>query len=292
MNTPASQALADSVAIGFEAIYQFQFRRADSIRLALQKSHPKHAWTSILTVNYYWWQIITGNDSEALRKEYLQQINVALKRLDEKEEDLDHLERYTRITLYGFKARIEILNKRYISVVSLLNSYISNLKTTFDQEPEFEWYYLTSGIYNYYMERAKATHPVLRPYLSLYPKGDLEKGLEQLATAQNSTNLLLRTEAEYFLLKINLEEEEALGEAESNADALVTLYPENVFYRYLYYTILLQQKKLDKALQQYGQISVHAKLNEQLSETQKAHFIRLAKEDLTRYYIETGKTGE
>lgn len=283
------QRLADSVSLGFEAIYNFRFSQADSISKELQLSHPNHPWTRILTVNYYWWQIITGEDSQELRKEYVDQLNNALKSFDGNKATLNDLDRYTLITLYGFKARIEILNKRYIVVVSLLNNYISNLKGTFGKEEEFEWYNLTSGIYNYYIERSKKTHPFLKPYLGLYPNGNIEKGLQQLESARQSNNILLSTEAEYFLMKIHLGEETKLDAAEKNAAILVDRFPDNAFYRYMYYTVLLKQKKLSEAMIQYGQLSVRASSNTQLSPEQQSHFSKLAKQDLTRYYIEEAK---
>src|SRR6202007_2633622 len=93
---------------------------------------------------------------------------------------------YYAIMAYAYKARLELLDKNYFSSVSNLNNCTSILKYSFGKEEQYNWFYLTSGLYNYFIEWGKQNYKVLSAYTILYPKGDLKKGLSQLQLASKS----------------------------------------------------------------------------------------------------------
>ncbi len=73
----------------YESIYNFDFDKADSIISFAKQKFSAEAWPYILSTNYYWWLIISG-DKDKLR-EYDQSLKSVLRLLDKKnKETLSH----------------------------------------------------------------------------------------------------------------------------------------------------------------------------------------------------------
>ena len=74
---PAESKLKADVYKGFTAIYNFQFQKADSIITVVKRENPNNAGSYLMSANYYWWKIISGDDSKENRSEYLKSLDQA-----------------------------------------------------------------------------------------------------------------------------------------------------------------------------------------------------------------------
>ncbi len=274
--------LEQTVYKGFSYLYNYQFDKADSV--------AKKLAALIYKMNYSWWLIVSGEDNISNRRNLKSDSDTILSFFSKRNKKKVNDEiTYYAIMAYAYKARLELLDKNYFSSVGNLNNCMGILKHTFGKEQEYHWFYLTSGLYNYFIEWGKQNYKVLAGYTILYPKGDIKKGLGQLQTASKSLDAVLSTEGLYFYSKVNMEEEKKFDIAESSILELKSRYPQNILYQYLYFKLFLNSDKLAEAKEQYVTINVMAISNKSISTKQKQHFSAVAKNDLEEYYIKKSK---
>jgi hypothetical protein len=104
-----------------------------------------------------------------------------------------------------------------------------------------------------------------------------------------SNDNLLSTEANYFLMKIYLEEDVNYKESLKYGWKLVADYKPNLLYRYYYFKSLLLSGKMELALEQIRILTSESKANQELSKEQKLHFLNLVKKDLADFKVKTPK---
>ena len=63
---------------GFEALYNFQFIKADSIIDSGKKKYSDNISIHILAANYYWWMLISGEDQDNNKEKYIENLDFAL----------------------------------------------------------------------------------------------------------------------------------------------------------------------------------------------------------------------
>lgn len=293
--TTASSAASDitfkkDIYNGFEAIYNFQFQRADSIVRKVKIDNKDNAGGYLLAANYYWWLIISGENTETNRKLYQENLALALSKVGlAKTKQFTNEDLYCIISVYAYRSRLEAMNKNYIKALSNVNNCISTMKKTFGKESEFEPFNLTTGIYNFSIQQVRSKHPYLFPYTVFLPAGDKKRGIEMLNKIAFSNDNLLSTEANYFLMKIYLEEDVNYKESLKYGWKLVADYKPNLLYRYYYFKSLLLSGKMELALEQIRILTSESKANQELSKEQKLHFLNLVKKDLADFKVKTPK---
>lgn len=280
--------LEQTVYTGFSYLYNYQFEKADSVAKKLSKE--KNPLALIYRMNYNWWLIVSGEDNIANRQNLKSDSDTILSfYLKRNKKKVNDEITYYAVMAYAYKARLELLDKNYFSSVGNLNNCMGILKHTFGKEEGYQWFYLTTGLYNYFIEWGKQNYKILAGYTILYPKGDLKKGLGQLQTASKSIDAVLSTEGLYFYSKVNLEEEKKYDVAENSILELKKRYPQNILYQYLYFKLFLNSDRLEAAKEQYVVLNLMGISNKSITIKQRQHFSAVAKKDLEEYYIKKGK---
>lgn len=266
-----------------ELCYQFKFKTADSI-MAVYFSEMKQGEELelyMLKANIYWWKIISGINDKTTKANYYKALAKAEAYLDkEKETGAAHL--YKGITLYGYMARMDGLNKNYLQAFLKVNSCLKYLEKSFGSETKYPFFYLSSGLYNYHIVVTAKKYPVLAPYLYLYPKGDKKKGVEYLQTAAKNSNKYLSTEGNYFLMKIYLEEKN-YDKALQQINVLIERFPQNAIFLYYKFYIYLHSNNQKESVGMAARLINELKKNTQINANQIAHFESLIKEDIINY---------
>ena len=266
----------------FDYCYQFKFKSADSLlTIYANTALPnEQVELQLLKANLLWWKIISGDDSKQQKTTYYDVLLAAEKDFN-KEKDTGFEHTYKGISLYGYLARMDGLNKNYVKAFFRINSCLKHLEKSFTHEQEFSYFYLSSGLYNYHIVNSARMYPVLKPYLYLYPKGSKVKGMEYLIIASKSNNEYLSTEANYFLMKIYMDERK-YNLALPYANVLCEKYPANGLYLYYKFNILLNSDKLAEAKNVMQKMDAKLMSNAQLSLKQVLHFSNLAQADLDK----------
>jgi tetratricopeptide (TPR) repeat protein len=271
----AQSHFSKEITSSFEKIYNYQFQSVDStINIELKKNVEFSEW-SLLKVNVVWWQIISGyHTNKYWNKLFISQIENTLNSIGKSNLEIDK-NRYYFIILYAFRTRYDVFNDKYFSAITHLNSCINHIKKTFDKEDQYEPYYLTSGLYYYFMEKSWEDYPLLRPYLKIYPKGNKIKGLSFLFKIANSKDVFLKSEANYFLMRIFYDVEKQYDKAEFHAEYLLKLYPENIIYRYYLINILEDSGKDAEMKKEVINYKKYLEKNTELSVAQKKHYLEI-----------------
>ncbi|MCH8331157.1 MAG: hypothetical protein IH946_07225, partial [Bacteroidetes bacterium] len=270
---------------GFDAIYRYNFPKADSIIKHMRDKHGEEVQTYFLSTNYYWWLLVTGKDIPSTRERFYDNLEVMLTILDSntmnREPNNDEI--YNYVIVYGFKARLEVLHRKYFKAIRYLDDCIDYIKRSFNKEDEYPFFYLTSGLYNFNMHYTIKNYPFLIFANWFYPKGDREKGLEQLAYSASHEDPILWTEGNYFSGRIYLELEKDFDKAKIHIENLLHRYPQNPFYRYMNFQNYLWEGQGDNAKDQLMIMRVYMEENKRLEEWQKAYFLDLAVDELKEH---------
>jgi hypothetical protein len=123
-----------------------------------------------------------------------------------------------------------------------LNTMYKHVKKGFEMQDNFNEFYFTSGLYNYYIEAYPEKHPAFKPIVAIFQKGDKSKGLKQLNyCAENA--VFLRVEAKFFLALLYLNYEIDFKKASEYAAELYREFPRNSFFTGKYLEIMLFDNK-------------------------------------------------
>jgi hypothetical protein len=231
------------------AVNDFRFHHADSLIQTLEKTFPDHYLPHLTRANYYWWKIITENPASDHQQRYLNSLSNAenIVRQLVKTRQYNYADVFHFINLYALRARLDLLNGDFTRAMRHLKNSVDYIGLSLGREEFHENFYLTSGLYNYMTEYGSKRYPFLRLYALMYPRGNMDLGLSQLEIAAKSQNLILQTEARYFLMKIFLELEQDHQKALEHAEWLTEKYPGNLIYLYHYQGLLSQSNQDERA---------------------------------------------
>jgi hypothetical protein len=277
----ASQARNSKLSAILLQNYNFKFNTADSLLNNYEKEAGSSSDILLARSTILWWKIISEKNS-ILKNKYTQNLSEAEKLLFKERSKNENEFLYKAISLYGFGARMDGLEKNYFKAILKINNCLKYITKTLGKEENFIYFYLSSGLYNYYTVNTEDAYPLIVPYLSLYPKGNLDQGIKYLQVAANTNDVVLSTEANYFLMKIYLDKKN-YSEAEKYCSKLVTKYPSNLLFLYYNFILLLKQDNLYKAKVFMARIKIAAKNNTQLSEVQRKYFYDMADDDIKNY---------
>lgn len=214
----------------FEAVYDFRLNAADSLIKTYEKSMPKHPVWPLLSANVLWWKILTGyEDDKVVNMAFLRQLEltkaaITATNIDENEAD------FLLMIANAFRTRYDLLHGNYFTAAGYLNSCIDDISDSFGKEPLYEPFYLTSGLYYYFMQKGYEDYPLMRPYLFFFPDGDKALGLTYLNKCLNSEDVFLRNEAAYFLMRIYYDLEKNYLKAEYYNKILISSARDNVLF--------------------------------------------------------------
>jgi hypothetical protein len=278
-----AQELPVKVGKILDLCYQFKFNSADSLmsNYFLEMKNGEEVELYMLKANILWWKIISGKNDKLTKSNYYQTLTLA-ENFFEKEKDKGNSHLYKGLSLYGYMARMDGLNKNYLKAFFRINNCLKYLEKSFGAEAKYPFFYLSSGLYNYHIVVTAKQYPVLLPYLYLYPKGDKNKGIEYLQLAASNSNKYLSTEGHYFLMKLFLEEKN-FSASMNNVNELLQRYPQNAVFLFYKFKINLKSGKIDDASYISQQLINNLKNNTQVSGVQIKHFEQLINEEIKKH---------
>ena len=220
-------------------LYNFKFEQAEAYFLRITAQHPEHPLPTFLMALSNWWKMMPYIDNEdytnTYEKEFLQYIDVAIEKGEKmfKKDDKNIEAAFFLCAAHGFKGRYYSENKSYMKAAFEGKSALHYLTFTRGKgvlSPEFLF---GESIFNYYAEWIKGEYPLLKPLVSLFPKGNKAVGLAQLKECATNA-FYTRTEAQYFLLRIYTNEENNPRAAFPYAKYLAETFPDNPYFQRVY----------------------------------------------------------
>ncbi|MGA0558882.1 tetratricopeptide repeat protein [Larkinella sp. VNQ87] len=214
-----------------DKIYNYEFDEAEEYIRQVKVKYPQHPVVPVLKAVQMYWQFLPLNENKSATAQYMSYLNqgIALskKLLDRNENDPEGV--FFALASHGYLAMKYHYDDETMKAVGEAQKAYGYLKKGFklmEKNPEF---YFSTGLYNYYIERYPADHPVSKPLLLFFQDGDMALGLKQMETASRR-GLFTRTETAIYLSHIYLEHESQPARAAYFMKPLADKYPKNPIF--------------------------------------------------------------
>jgi hypothetical protein len=256
----------------FRNLYNFSFREADSMVVVMNGSGMDNSTLSNIKANLAWWKLLSGDATDRNLKTCDSLLHESISLGSKvKKQDINSL--LNIIYSYSLRARLE--NYKGNKLKSLIYFYksITFINECLDIPGKDERLNLVFGLYFYFMDYIETEYYLINAMFFSYPKGDKKRGLVYLHECSLSNNEMIRTEADYFLLKIHAYTEKDYLTAYQNALALTQQHPDNLVYCLEQLSILLKMKKDVEAKSYQRKLIVLIQSSNKINGNQKDHFI-------------------
>ncbi|MBK8945204.1 MAG: hypothetical protein IPM32_08025 [Ignavibacteriae bacterium] len=220
---------------GINQIYNIKFNEAENTFLKVQKDFPKHPAGKFFDAMIVWWKIMIDQDNEEYDEIFEQKLENVIDfcddLLDENDENVDAI--FFKGGSLGFRGRLYSIRKEWFDAALDGKDALPLVYEAYEIDPKNEDVKLGFGIYNYYAEAIPEKYPFIKPAMMFIPKGDKKKGIEQLKTASQKAKYAA-IESKFFLLTSFYQFEEDFDKAQTYAEELTKMFPNNpIFEKYL-----------------------------------------------------------
>lgn len=229
-----------------DQIYNMRFNDAAVTCDEISKNYPDHPVVFLLRGMIIYWQgypLLSGSPS---RRDFEDQMYLCIGRSEdfEPENEAEFLlaSLCARGSLLAFYAGNDLHSKAF----SLGRTSYRHLRRSFRFTEAFPDFLFFTGLYNYYREAYPEAHPVYKPLLAVFPRGDKERGMYELRRAFRES-IFLKAEASTFLSSNYKYFENDFANASYFSRAIFKEYPMNPLYRLNNIEDLLLTKKYDEA---------------------------------------------
>ncbi len=256
----------------FRNLYDFSFNAADSLIVLMEGSNLDQVTFSNIKADLAWWKLLSGDKIETNLKICNENLEESIRtNLGNNYTDITSL--FNIIFSYSLKARLE--NYRGNTLKAFVNFYKSAayIEKCIDTDVPDEKLYLVLGLYYYFIDYIENRYFILNALFFSYPKGDKNKGLIYLETCSLSDNDMIRTEANYFLMKIYADTEKEYPKALLYAQILIRQHPNNLVYCMEQFKLLLKMKKTEEARAFQKELIKGIQMAKNINYVQKNHFL-------------------
>lgn len=230
-----AQILRDSASLklvrqAIDRIYEMRFPEAEAITGKISNAYPSHPVVMLLRGMTIYWKNYPVTQTSPARESYENILHECM-RASEKYESEDEAEFLlatlcARGMLLLFYANNDLNSKLY----SLARTSYRYLRRSFDFTGKYPDFYFFTGLYLYYREAYPEAHPIYKPLLVLFPRGDKAKGMKELQIAFEKS-IFLKSEASDFLSSNYKYYENDFQSASRFSKTLFDHYPGNIEYR-------------------------------------------------------------
>ncbi|HZW38556.1 MAG TPA: tetratricopeptide repeat protein [Ignavibacteriaceae bacterium] len=229
LSTYAQNASFDSTVMkGIKEIYNIKFNDAEVTFRGLMADYPKHPAGKFFLAMIDWWKILLDLDNESYDDMFYQKLEDVIYQcdeiLDKNPNDEDAL--FFKGGAIGFRGRLRAYRESWIKAADDGREALPIVEKAASLNPNNYDVQLGFGIYNYYASIIPDQYPIIKPLMIFFPKGDKQKGIEQLnLTAQKGK--YAKYEARYFLMTLYYHYEGNPYKSDEYAKQLIGDFPDN-----------------------------------------------------------------
>ncbi|KAA6441625.1 ABC transporter substrate-binding protein [Dyadobacter flavalbus] len=232
-----AQLLNDPVSLKnvqntLDKIYNYEFDEAGVYMNQIEKKYPNHPVSHILDSFILFWKYLPIKDNPVKSKEYFQKLELCLESINKKfgKNSTDPEAVFYTMVARGYMAMLYNYRGEMVNAAGegkkAYNAFTEGMKLI-SKNPEF---YFTSGMYNYYIEVYPEEHPIVKPLLIFFKKGNKALGLKQIDNA-TKVGTITRAESCFYLAHLYLKYESRPEKAAFYTEKLVNWYPHNPVFR-------------------------------------------------------------
>ncbi|NLA48436.1 MAG: hypothetical protein GX876_03125 [Bacteroidales bacterium] len=246
-----AQMLHDSATVrkiktGVDYMYNMEFDKASRLFSEIEKLYPGHPVNLLLKGIFSYWKdypMLPASESRVVFENNLRTcMDLCSDGQYQKSYEAESL--LANICSRGLLLLYYNENDLSFKVITLATSTFKYILKAFDHVSAFADFYYPSGLYNYYREAYPHINPVYKPLASLFPPGDMKKGLIELARAAE-LSIFLKAESYSVLAYIYAGFENDFRKALLYSGILTKKYPLNPYYKALHMRNLLFKKEYD-----------------------------------------------
>jgi tetratricopeptide (TPR) repeat protein len=228
-------------------VYNLKFNDARECNKKLNIKYPGHPVMYLLDGMITYWENFPILPTSPARTSYENDMRKCIELCEGKKDPADEPE----FLLANLSARGMLLlfytdNDLSKEAFPLAVSTYKYIRRSFDYTDTYNDFYFFTGIYNYYRVAYPEAYPAYKPLAMLFPKGDKQRGINDLHTAATNS-ILFKAEASSFLSLICLSFENNYEQAFDHSKYLHELYPSNIMYLSIFIRNLLLLKQYDEA---------------------------------------------
>ncbi|HKK42147.1 MAG TPA: hypothetical protein VJ963_07045 [Bacteroidales bacterium] len=256
----------------FMNLYDFSFYKADSVISLMENTNTDRPTLLIVKADIAWWRLLSGDEMEKNMKICSNYIDESIKtNLRDDHPDINTL--FNIIYSYSLKVRLE--NYKGNSLSAFINFYKSSafIEKCRNMDNPDEKFTLVLGMYYYFISYIQHKYFFLDSFLFSLPEGDRDKGINYLTRCSGSADDVIRTEADYFLMKIYSEAEKDFQKALYYAREITVMHPDNPVYSVEELKLVIKTKRYDEARMLRGNLIKRIENESRLNDVQKEHFI-------------------
>jgi tetratricopeptide (TPR) repeat protein len=256
VNVDAQNTRFDSlITIGIEQIYNLQYSAAESTFKVVAKDYPKSAAGLFFDAMIVWWKIMPDLMNERYDDILIDKLENTIDYCDELlEKNPNNLEAlFFKGGALGFRGRLYIYRESWIKAALDGKDALPLIKEAYKCDPNNIDVQLGFGIYNYYIDFIPQKYPVVKPIVSLFPKGDKQKGLKQLNYVADRGKYA-NYETQYFLTSIYYQYEKNNKKALEIINNLLVKFSNNPAFEKYKGKILIGMKNYSEAKELYNGI--------------------------------------
>lgn len=156
---------------------------------------------------------------------------------------------FVEFMAYALEARLNYFEESDWGAVNAARKILSHLDPAIELAPGSPEFSLFAGLYHYYSVSYPRDKAYLRPFMALFPDGNIEQGLQELRLASSQTNMG-QAQALYYLTDIYQFETHEHQKAIESSGKLHQLFPRNTWFHADYIRALLKAKRFNQARQE------------------------------------------
>jgi hypothetical protein len=232
---------------GVDYIYNMQFSDAEKINKEISLLYPGNPVVILYGGILTYWENYPLLPSSVLRPLFEENMRKCISQCEKSSKTSNDTE-YLLANLCARGMLITYYSNNDISseVFPLATSTYKYINRSFDYTGIYSDFYLFTGLYNYYREVYPKVHPIFKPLVVLFRKGNREAGLADLQkSAKNS--IFLKAESVSDIAYIYLTYENDYKQALDYSSQLHELYPANPEFLTEYVKNLLLVQNYDDA---------------------------------------------
>jgi tetratricopeptide (TPR) repeat protein len=216
---------------GIQKMYNFKFAAAEQDFEKIKIKYPKHPVYPLLMSMHLSWKAMPMYPTKPEFKTYENYLSQTLQRakvmLDKNDNDPEAI--FFILAAHSYLALQAAEDEEMIRAVNEAKKTYNYMRDGMKLVSIYPEFYLSSGLYNYYVEQYPEDHAIVKPFMFFFADGNKALGLKQLEIASQKA-VFTKTEALYYLLHIYVKHELQLQKALACSERLIRLYPNNLLF--------------------------------------------------------------
>ena len=240
---------------GVEAIYSWQFKKAEEAEQYFMSKYPEHPTGFFIKAMRIYWENYPLDEESNEYENHMSLLEKCYDLADEMSEENPENKDAVLFKLMAKSAMIrnyDSYNKTFKAVGAARDVYKLMLQAIEMKENYIEFYF-PSGLYNYYREYYPEEYPVYKPFMIFFRSGDKELGLKELEMAVKRSEFSY-PEALIYSAKIYFYSEKEREKGLAFFRKLIKSYPKNNYF-ILEYLKALARVESYKALKEYTEVT-------------------------------------